>query len=62
MGFFSNSDKGLVWEELKTTGLPFGQNKIFRCSVPGGWLVLQASGTMTFVPDSQHEWNGDSPK
>jgi hypothetical protein len=35
--------------------------RLGRTKVPGGWLVLwEASGSMTFYPDPEHKWDGNS--
>jgi len=52
----------LIWEKLQIKGLPW-MSKIMRAKIPGGWLVLSEngfSGGITFVPDPNHEWNGES--
>ena len=38
---------------------------IYRAQIPGGWLVTQGlrsdeRSSMTFVPDPNHEWDGNS--
>jgi hypothetical protein len=36
--------------------------KIMRSKVPKGWLVAEGvgKGTIAFVPDPNHEWDGNS--
>ena len=31
-----------------------------RAKVPGGWLIATAQGSVTFYPDPQHSWNGET--
>jgi len=61
----------LVWTELPSIGIVPG-SAIHRTKVSGGWLVFGtipsirngepvASG-LTFVPDSEHKWDGTSLK
>lgn len=56
----------LEWEELDSG---FKRTVILRSPVPGGWLVYASDGSfsdcpaslaMTFVPDSDHSWDGGS--
>lgn len=35
---------------------------LYRAPIPGGWLVASHSGSVTFVPDPGHEWDGSSLK
>jgi hypothetical protein len=47
----------MVWEEVSSS------LKMRRAKVPGGWLLilLGASGnSLSFYPDSGHEWDGAS--
>ena len=42
---------------------PKTEMALYRARVPGGWLVATRSGTygsgsITFVPDPQHVWDG----
>lgn len=54
----------LQWEEIEGER---GVNRVERTKVPGGWLVrwhyddyqFPWAG-MTFVPDPDHEWDGNS--
>jgi hypothetical protein len=37
--------------------------RLSRAKIPGGWLLLAASnsgGGLTFYPDPQHKWDGNS--
>jgi len=34
---------------------------VWRAAVPGGWLVALNGSSVTFVPDSRHQWDGGSP-
>jgi hypothetical protein len=61
----------LRWEQLEVLdkdisipcpGSPF---HIARSKIPGGWLVSAAgittqAVTITFVPDPEHQWDGNS--
>lgn len=33
---------------------------LYRARIPGGWLVSNAAGSATFVPDAEHSWDGSS--
>jgi hypothetical protein len=33
---------------------------LYRAAIPGGWLVANAGGAATFVPDADHSWDGSS--
>ena len=51
----------LRWENLKDSGVNF--TKTYRAKVPGGWLirVWQSEGQgITFYPDPNHTWDGNS--
>ncbi len=56
----------LVWEELKSSRAGGGifnlDWKVHRTKVPGGWLVLVIHNTsgLTFYPDPEHKWDGES--
>lgn len=49
---------GLHWERLED------EFSTLRAKVPGGWLLLLNWGTrgtaMTFYPDPNHKWDGES--
>ncbi|HGS4540647.1 hypothetical protein [Vibrio parahaemolyticus] len=56
----------LDWETLKNVG---GVQKSYRTKVPGGWLVsvqnYNPNGIgcgVTFLPDPEHLWDGNSLK
>ncbi len=67
MGLFSKKEyKGtLIWHEIKNEG---GPRAAFRTKITGGWLfsVRDSAGGMangagvTFIPDPEHKWNGNS--
>jgi hypothetical protein len=64
MGFTTKPDYvGTVsWEPIKSEGGPRG---LVRAPIVGGWLVAfnsnpTVSGGFTFVPDPNHEWDGNS--
>jgi hypothetical protein len=46
----------LRWEELRSSAQP-----VSRAKVPGGWLVTVTGCGLTFYPDPEHQWNGESP-
>jgi len=56
----------LNWETLDH-GTPnvgpyhVGRSKfhVWRSKIPGGWLVCSPDG-LTFVPDPEHKWDGNS--
>lgn len=58
----------LKWQKIKNTGpLSAERAETYRTQVPGGWLLslTDANGTgrgigITFVPDPNHEWDGNS--
>lgn len=72
MGIFSSGTDNspiLKWEALKGEEGMWrkGDSGIishtYRTKVPGGWLILasNAAGSgLTFMPDPQHEWDGNS--
>jgi hypothetical protein len=33
---------------------------LYRAAIPGGWLIANAAGAATFVPDADHSWDGSS--
>jgi len=45
---------------LKFERLASGSNAIARAKVPGGWLVTAGGSGITFYPDAEHGWNGES--
>ena len=44
---------------LKFERLAAGSYSVARAKVPGGWLVALGTG-VTFYPDADHGWNGES--
>lgn len=55
----------LVWESFENVGgYASGERlSVQRAKVPGGWLIttwLGDSGGVTFLPDPDHEWDGNS--
>jgi hypothetical protein len=50
----------LYWQKIKNTGEVSGVNDSKRAKVPGGWLVMVWSGSITFLPDPNHQWDGNS--
>jgi hypothetical protein len=45
---------------LKFEKLSAGSYSIARAKVPGGWLVVAGNSGVTFYPDPEHSWNGES--
>lgn len=35
-------------------------HSVARAKVPGGWLILAGGSSVTFYPDPDHAWNGES--
>ena len=61
----------LAWEPLGGTNkdprAPFDNSSLYiaRSKMPGGWLVTAVGLTaqavsITFVPDPEHKWDGNS--
>jgi hypothetical protein len=51
--------KPLHWEKLKSN------IATWRSKVPGGWLLMSSNGYgggITFYPDANHDWDGESIK
>ena len=50
----------IVWEELEQEGVNWvNRRNVYRCKVPGGWLVrIQGADAafITFLPDPEHQW------
>ena len=44
----------VTWEVVACQGAEFS---LWRAPIPGGWLVVNDDGGMTFVPDAEHKWN-----
>lgn len=68
MGLFSSSSSKnlpiLNWEEIiNKDAHSQSSDSTYRTKVPGGWLmsalVTRDSG-LTFIPDPDHEWDGNS--
>jgi len=34
--------------------------RMSRAKVPGGWLLATPQGSITFLPDAGHQWDGKS--
>ena len=51
----------IKWQKLESESQALG---VYRTKVPGGWLVWahweKNPGTMTFLPDPDHKWDGKS--
>ena len=59
----------LLWEEIESgdkaspdagAWTTSSVKRLFRAKVPGGWLVLSPAVSITFYPDPEHEWDGNS--
>jgi len=55
--------KDATWQSLPS---PSTGNSIYRTPTPYGWLVVTGAGSVTYVPDGDHEWfaaprPGDAP-
>jgi hypothetical protein len=46
----------LKWEHIGNHNGTY----VHRAKVPGGWLV-ELRGSLAFVPDANHLWDGGSP-
>ena len=44
----------LTWQPIHSSDY-----SVRRAAIPGGWLVA-LEGSVTFVPDAKHKWNGGS--
>lgn len=55
--------KKLRWKKIGIDGLGGGNSGAERTKVPGGWLLYvywgEGSG-LTFCPDPEHKWDGNS--
>ena len=50
----------LEWQKLKSRNNKYTP-ELYRTAVPGGWLISQSlTGGLVFLPDPEHEWDGDS--
>ena len=57
---FGNSAPVLNWQKLKSRNNKHTP-ELYRTAVPGGWLISQSeTGGLVFIPDPNHEWDGDS--
>ena len=45
----------IAWEAVRSEPADLS---IRRARVPGGWLVANDVGSLTFLPDPTHRWNG----
>lgn len=54
---FSQAPK-LDWQKLKSTERAVGD--MYRSPIFGGWLITNADGSLVFVPDPEHKWDGES--
>ncbi len=68
MGMFSKKEyKGtLVWENLENEG---GPENSYRTKIRGGWLFTTSTNNgvgygvgVTFIPDPEHKWDGNSKR
>jgi hypothetical protein len=61
----------IYWERIQTEitdqsdpGMAlYKAPEIFRSKIPGGWLIflsLSNINGVTFLPDPEHEWDGNS--
>ncbi len=46
--------------KLKFEKLSAAPHSIGRAKVPGGWLLLAGNSSVSFYPDPEHAWNGES--
>ncbi|MCL1067216.1 hypothetical protein L2735_10395 [Shewanella olleyana] len=67
MGLFSSGTRDsptIFWETLKNKGENGSSQFTYRAKVPGGWLISSASANhgigLTFIPDPNHDWDGNS--
>ncbi len=50
----------LEWQKLKSRNNKHTP-ELYRTAVPGGWLISQSeTGGLVFLPDPDHDWDGDS--
>lgn len=48
----------LLWQKLESN---YKQAPIlYRTAIEGGWLISNVQGTLIFIPDPDHEWDGNS--
>ena len=53
----------LKWEKVPEQGRSSVYSQTERAKIPGGWLVRTSLGEgsgVTFVPDPDHKWDGNS--
>jgi hypothetical protein len=53
----------LKFERLEVTSEWHSPHYFFRSKIPGGWLIYYSrtdSVVLTFVPDPEHKWDGNS--
>lgn len=49
----------LYWEKLKTQDRHVPD--LYRSPIPGGWIISNGlDGGLTFIPDADHQWDGNS--
>ena len=66
MGLFTSGSKAspkLYWEPLKNEGTSGVLRHTYRTKVPGGWLLSASDADgmgLTFLPDPNHGWDGNS--
>lgn len=62
LDIFSSNAPSLEWQKLKSKNKNIPD--LYRSPVPGGWIISQGgiSGGMIFLPDPEHEWDGESLK
>ena len=49
----------LNWEKIKNSGSLSSTQDTNRAKVAGGWLVSHFGG-VAFLPDPNHQWDGNS--
>lgn len=62
--------EAVLWYAVSSRGMR--PSEIHRAKMPGGWLVFvsvqsptradETSGSLTFVPDPEHKWDGSSSR
>ncbi|MGV6826597.1 MAG: hypothetical protein ACWA5Q_06450 [bacterium] len=63
MDIFSEVVGTLKWKDIECDG---GPKSMYRAKIPGGWLLSvrgyddKEGGGLTFIPDPNHEWDGNS--
>ena len=56
------SPMNLYWEDLGYSNYNYS-DAMYRSKVPGGWLIMVRGSTapgLTFLPDPNHKWDGNS--